>query len=101
MAHEENDLSGLDFAVDMMRNAPLQKEVDEVKRTAMTEIVALNRTIREQSKRIAVLMDAVRENHEWHNLYDDDGGYYGSGLWQTNFDALGDDDGTDSEGGNQ
>jgi hypothetical protein len=52
-------------------------------------IVEQAREANQYLDRIRGLEDAVRDNHEWHQNYDEHGGYPGSALEQTNRAALG------------
>lgn len=50
--------------------------------------VRLHSELATAQNRIRALEDAVRENHRWHQNYDEHGGYAGSALEQINLAAL-------------
>lgn len=52
------------------------------------EVAALYDYINNLEILASVLQAAVKENHEWHQKYDDHGGYDGSALHRTNEAAL-------------
>jgi hypothetical protein len=65
-------------------NTALHRVLESLVDAAVTRDIQLHDAL----ARIVTLEAAVRENHAWHQLYDEHNGYAGSALEQTNLAAL-------------